>query len=56
MCSALGRKAEANPAIFVSVSGHINAVANMHHEVKDMSDMQCDEAKTVSLITITSGR
>ncbi|KAF8575026.1 hypothetical protein K439DRAFT_1623899 [Ramaria rubella] len=43
--TALGCEAASDPAVFVSLSGRLDKVTSMHHEVKDLSDNQCEEKK-----------
>ncbi|KAF8591617.1 hypothetical protein K439DRAFT_1610920 [Ramaria rubella] len=44
-CMALGHEAASDPATFASLSGHLDKVASMHCEAKDLSDNRCEEKK-----------
>ena len=43
----LSHEAEANPAVFVSLLGQLDAIASMHVEAKELTDMQHEDAKKV---------
>lgn len=49
--TSIGRQASRDPVLFASISGKVDAVAQMRREAKDLSDARREDVRKVSVTT-----